>query len=54
MICATANPVQVLVVETEQGRGIVGVVDGEPPVGVETDVDAVQRHELLRRVGYKL
>jgi adenosine/AMP kinase len=54
VICATANPVQVLVVETEQGRGIVGVVDGEPPVGVETDVDAVQRHELLRRVGYKL
>jgi adenosine/AMP kinase len=54
VICATANAVQVLVVETELGRGIVGVVDGEPPLGVETDVDAAQRHELLRRIGYKL
>jgi hypothetical protein len=54
VICATANPLQVLIVETEQGRGIIGVVDGESPLGVETDVDAVQRHELLRRIGYKL
>ena len=54
VICATANPLQVLVVETAQGRGIVGVVDGEPPLGVETDVDAVQRHELLQRMGYKV
>jgi adenosine/AMP kinase len=54
VICATANPVDVLVVENERGRGIVGVVDGEPPLGVETDVDAAQRHELLRRIGYKL
>lgn len=54
VICATANPVEVLVVETEHGRGIVGVVDGAPPLGVETDVDAAQRHELLRRIGYKL
>ncbi len=54
VICATANPLQVLVVETAQGRGIVGVIDGEPPLGVETDVDAVQRHELLQRMGYKV
>ena len=54
VFCATANPLQVLVVETTQGRGIVGVVDGEPPLGVETDVDAVQRHELLQRMGYKV
>lgn len=54
VICATANAVDVLVAETELGRGIIGVVDGEPPLGVETDVDARQRHELLRRIGYKL
>jgi hypothetical protein len=52
--CATANAVEVLVVETGRGRGIVGVVDGEPPVGVETDVDVEQRHELLQRLGYEL
>ena len=52
--CATANPVEVLVVSTEQGRGIVGVVDGEPPVGVETDADVAERKELLRRFGYKM
>jgi adenosine/AMP kinase len=54
VICATANPLDVLVVENDHGRGIVGVIDGEPPLGVETDVDARQRHELLRRIGYKL
>jgi adenosine/AMP kinase len=54
VICATANPTQVLVAETEQGRGIVGVVDGEPPLGVETDDDERDRKELLRRFGYKL
>jgi adenosine/AMP kinase len=54
VICATANPLDVLVVENDHGRGIVGVIDGEPPLGVETDVDARQRHELLRRMGYKL
>ena len=52
--CATANPVEVLVAETEQGRGIVGVVDGEPPLGVETDADVAERKELLRRFGYKM
>ena len=54
VFCATANSTQVLVAETEQGRGIVGVVDGEPPLGVETDDDERDRKELLRRFGYKL
>jgi adenosine/AMP kinase len=54
VICATANPTEVLVAETELGRGIVGVVDGEPPLGVETDDDERARMELLRRFGYKL
>jgi uncharacterized protein len=52
--CATANPVEVLIAETEQGRGIVGVVDGEPPLGIETDADVAERKELLRRFGYKM
>ena len=52
--CATANPVEVLIAETDQGRGIVGVVDGEPPLGVETDADVAYRHRLLRDIGYKL
>lgn len=54
VICSTANPTEVLVAETELGRGIVGVVDGEPPLGVETDDDERDRKELLRRFGYKL
>ena len=54
VFCATANPVDVLVAVTERGRGIVGVVDGEPPVGVETETDRADRHALLRRIGYKL
>ncbi len=52
--CATANPLQILVVETEQGRGIVGVVDGFSPKGVETETDAADRKALLRTIGYKL
>lgn len=52
--CATANPVDVLVAVTPLGRGIVGVVDGEPPLGVETGEDAVDRRTLLRDIGYKL
>jgi len=51
--CATANPLQVLVASTAQGWGIVGVIDGSPPKGVENDVDRQERHELLRRIGYK-
>jgi uncharacterized protein len=52
--CATANPVQVVVVETDQGRGIIGVVDGGTPLGVEREEDVRARKELLRSIGYKL
>ena len=52
--CATANPVQVIVGETEAGRGILGVIDGGPPLGVETEADVAARRELLRTIGYKL
>lgn len=54
IFCATANPVEVLVAVTDRGRGVAGVVDGAPPVGVETDSDAAARHRLLRDIGYKL
>lgn len=52
--CATANPVEVVITETGQGRAILGVVDGGSPLGVETDDDVTERKELLRRFGYKL
>lgn len=52
--CATANPLEVVVGESEQGRGVLGVIDGSSPMGVETDEDEAQRKELLRRFGYKL
>jgi hypothetical protein len=52
--CATANPVEVLVAETELGRGILGVVDGGAPLGVEGDEDVKARRQLLRDIGYKL
>jgi uncharacterized protein len=52
--CATANPAEVLVAETGSGRGILGVVDGGPPLGVETEQDVVARKQLLRAIGYKL
>jgi adenosine/AMP kinase len=52
--CATANSVQVLVAVTQQGRGIVGVIDGEPPLGVENEHDEHARKALLRDIGYKL
>lgn len=51
--CATANPLQVVVCQTEQGRGILGVVDGQPPLGVEQEADKAWRKDLLRRLGYK-
>jgi adenosine/AMP kinase len=54
IFCATANPVQVLVGVTEKGRGILGVVDGETPLGVETEKEIRDRKELLRKLGYKL
>ncbi|MHB0875992.1 MAG: adenosine-specific kinase [Anaerolineae bacterium] len=53
VFCATANPVQVLVAETEQGRGVVGVVDGSPSKGIESAADVADRKALLRRFGYK-
>jgi adenosine/AMP kinase len=51
--CATANPVEIVVAETTQGRAILGVVDGSMPKGVETEDDVSVRKELLRRLGYK-
>jgi adenosine/AMP kinase len=53
IFCATANPVEVVVAQTEQGRGVLGVVDGFPPKGVETEADARNRHDFLRKIGYK-
>jgi adenosine/AMP kinase len=54
IFCATANPVEVIVAETEQGRGILGVVDGSSPKGVEGAEDVRNRREFLRKIGYKL
>jgi uncharacterized protein len=54
VFCATANPLQVVIGETERGRAVLGVVDGERPLGVETDADEAERKDLLRRFGYKL
>lgn len=53
IFCATANEVEVLVAETALGRGIIGVVDGQTPLGVENDEHVKSRRELLRRFGYK-
>jgi len=53
LYAATANPLQIVVAETNQGRGVLGVVDGFTPLGVETDEDRRERHEFLRRIGYK-
>jgi adenosine/AMP kinase len=52
--CATANPTEVLVAQTEQGRGILGVVDGSAPQGVEADEDIAWRKSFLRKIGYKI
>jgi len=54
VFCATANPTEVVVAESEQGRGILGVVDGYKAKGVETDADVAHRKEFLRKIGYKL
>jgi len=53
VFCATANPVTMLVAQTEQGRGVAGVVDGASPRGVEDDAAKGERRALLRRIGYK-
>jgi len=54
VFCATANPVEVVVAETEQGRGILGVIDGVKAKGIETEADIKVRKEFLRKIGYKL
>lgn len=53
IFCATANPLEVIIAETMQGRGVLGVVDGEPPLGVENDDDKNERNELLKKFNYK-
>jgi len=54
IFCATANPVEVIIAETEQGRGIMGVIDGFSSKGIETEPDIKKRQEFLRMIGYKL
>jgi uncharacterized protein len=53
IFCATANPTQVIVAEIEEGRAILGVVDGQPPLGIEGDEDIAWRKNFLRMIGYK-
>lgn len=53
IFCATANPVEVIVAQSEQGRGILGVIDGFSPKGIEMEDDIIKRKEFLRNIGYK-
>jgi adenosine/AMP kinase len=53
IFCATANPVEVVVAKSEQGQGVLGVIDGSSPKGVEGEADVAWRHDLLRKIGYK-
>jgi uncharacterized protein len=53
IFCATANPLEIIVAESEQGRGVLGVIDGSSPKGVESQADVAWRHDLLRKLGYK-
>ncbi|MGA2904071.1 MAG: adenosine-specific kinase [Candidatus Korobacteraceae bacterium] len=53
IFCATANPVEIIVAQSEQGRGVLGVIDGASPKGVEGPEDIAWRHDLLRKIGYK-
>jgi hypothetical protein len=53
IFCATANPIEIIVARTEQGQGVLGVIDGEMPKGVEGPDDITWRHDLLRKIGYK-
>lgn len=53
IFCATANPTQVIIAESEQGRGILGVIDGSPPLGIEGEEDIEWRKGFLRMIGYK-
>lgn len=54
IFAASANPIEVIVAETEQGRGVLGVVDGLTPLGYESEEDILKRKEFLRKIGYKL
>ncbi len=54
ILCATANPVEIIYVEDEQGKGIIGVIDGFASKGIEDDKAKKERHEFLRKIGYKL
>lgn len=53
IFCATANPVEVIIAETDRGRGVLGVIDGSPPKGVEGEQERRSRQEFLRKIGYK-
>ncbi len=53
VFCATANPLQVIVAKSEQGRGVMGVIDGGSPLGIENEKDQQERKEFLRKIGYK-
>ncbi len=53
IFCATANPVEIIVAQSEQGRGVLGVIDGSSPKGIEAESDISWRHDLLRKIGYK-
>ena len=53
IFCATANPVQVVVAESGQGRGVLGVIDGESPLGIEDEAAKAHRRDFLRKIGYK-
>lgn len=54
IFCATANPLEVVVASSTQGKGILGVIDGSPPKGIESSADRAKRKEFLRSIGYKL
>jgi uncharacterized protein len=54
VFCATANPLQVIVASAEQGRGVLGVIDGAMPKGIEQEADRTARKDFLRKIGYKL
>jgi hypothetical protein len=53
IFCATANPVEVVLAKSDQGQGVLGVIDGSSPKGVEGEADVAWRHDLLRKIGYK-
>jgi adenosine/AMP kinase len=53
IFCATANDLEVVVAESSKGRGVIGVIDGQGPLGVENDEDVKERKEFLRKIGYK-